>query len=159
MDKKRTNLEVFVKKQPNQQSTTIKKPTSLHERNSKVNNDHDPPVPPSRVWMQLWTMPAMENPMGQGIRSLLSHRHLIRDGKSLLHIYERLSAEHPDVLQTHYKFIEEQYIEHKQKPPPPPPPPPKTCINLKTSKKPPPQTPIPRTPSPLSSCSLPPPTP
>ena len=43
----------------------------------------------------------------------------IRDGKSLFHMYERLSAEHPDVLQTHYKFIEEQHIEHKQKPPPP----------------------------------------
>ena len=72
----------------------------------------------------------------------------IRDGKSLFHLYERLSAEHPDVLQTHYKFIEEQYIKHKQQPPPPPP---KTRINLKSSKKAPPPPPTPpaaQTPSP-----------
>ena len=37
----------------------------------------------------------------------------IDDEKSLFHIYERLSAEYPDVLRMHYAFIEQQYIEYK----------------------------------------------
>lgn len=37
---------------------------------------------------------------------------LIRNGKPLLQIFERLAAEHPDILQLHSQFIEKQYITH-----------------------------------------------
>ena len=38
---------------------------------------------------------------------------MMRDGRSLLRIHERLAAEYPDTLQIHADFIEKQCIECK----------------------------------------------
>lgn len=38
---------------------------------------------------------------------------MMRSGKSLFHIWERLRAEHPDILRLHYASIEKQYIDYR----------------------------------------------
>ena len=38
---------------------------------------------------------------------------LKEEGKSLLFTYERLRAEHADLLRTHHEYFERKYIEHK----------------------------------------------
>ncbi len=46
---------------------------------------------------------------------------LIRDGKNLFQIYERLRAEYPDILRLHHVSIEDQYINFRKKNEPLPP--------------------------------------
>lgn len=38
---------------------------------------------------------------------------MIEEGKSLFHIYEFLSCNHPDMIRLHYDFIEKHYIDNK----------------------------------------------
>ena len=38
---------------------------------------------------------------------------MMREGKNLFQIYERLRAENPDILRLHHETIETQYIEFK----------------------------------------------
>lgn len=47
---------------------------------------------------------------------------LKEEGKSLFVIYERLRAEHPDLLILHHEYLERQYIAHK-------------IVNTKTKKR------------------------
>ena len=83
--------------------------------------------------------------------------NFIQDGKCLFHICKWLSAEHPDILQGHYKFIEETYIESKMETHPPPPTKPRKkqrqSLPAPPSKR---SPPTPHTPSPISLFSLPP---
>ena len=38
---------------------------------------------------------------------------MLNEGKNLFQIYERLRAEHPDILRLHHVMIEKQYIDFK----------------------------------------------
>lgn len=57
-----------------------------------------------QVWIERWN---------RELEAFAMMDKMIEEGKSLFHLYEWFSCNYPDMLQTHYKFIEDQYIERK----------------------------------------------
>lgn len=96
--------------------------------------------PQCQIWIDCWN---------KELDAFSTIDTMMRNGKSLFHIWERLRAEHPDVLRLHHASIEKQFIEYKmeqieegevhqnieerpriklKQPPPPPPRPPSSPL-------------------------------
>jgi hypothetical protein len=88
--------------------------------------------PQCQIWISRWE---------KEIESFAVVDKMMRKGKSLFQIYERLRAEFPDTLRFYHTSIEDQYIEFKNSSGDHPAPPPKKRIKLSIPPSPSPSLP------------------